>query len=86
MSPKRGSKRGENGWRLPPEAVSLIKRAIVLSGRTRVAREARLQDRTLRRAMEGHPCSSETYERAVQYAADVLTSAARLAFRVTEGS
>jgi hypothetical protein len=85
MSPHAGSKRGQNGWRLPPEAISLLKRAIDLRGRERVAQAAGLQDRTLRRAVDGCLCSRSTYHAALRYAAQWMLSEPGV-FRVTEGT
>jgi hypothetical protein len=83
MSPRTGQ-RGKNGQRLPAEAISLIERAIVLQGREKVARAAGIEDRTLRRALDGDACSQDTYQRTVAYAARVLVSLDWRAFRVTE--
>lgn len=79
-----GKKRGANGFSLPPEASSLILRAVELQGWERVSRDARIVGRTLRRAVEGGTCGRATYERALRYAAKWLTSD-RIVFRVTRG-
>lgn len=83
MSPRAGVKYGHHGQLLPAEAVSLIKRAIILQGRDKVSSAAGIDDRTLRRAVDGLPCSRDTYQRAVAYASRVLVSLDWRAFQIT---
>jgi peptidoglycan/xylan/chitin deacetylase (PgdA/CDA1 family) len=83
MSPRAGVKYGHHGQHLPPEAVSLLKRAIMLKGREKVASDTGIDDRTLRRATDGYACSRDTYKRAVEYAARVLVELDWRAFPIT---
>lgn len=70
-------------YELPPEAVSLLRRAIMLEGPDKVAYASGIDARTLQRALAGLPCSKLTYQRAVERAAHVLTSLDWRAFKAT---
>lgn len=83
MSPREGVKYGHHGQLLPPEAMSLVRRAIALRGVEKVAADAGLEEQTLRRALDGKACSKQTYTQAVRYAARVLVSLDWRAFEIT---